>query len=203
LQNVERLIIPGITDPSTLTCIARARKYSQYLGMVKNALTGVCPFCTPDPVKNPRIELSAGKEHWYITHCNPPEDFTRVHLLYIPIKKIVVDGAKRHVKDTRELSKEAWADLQDVHAEATDRFRIPYRGWQCRDGDARESVGTIEHLHIHVMAPDGTGRVESPLSKTPEEEESLQRTLVFEKMRQGASVNDLEPHEANLVQGRI
>lgn len=204
MKNVERLVIPGVTDLVTLTCIARARKLSQYTKAVADALACRCPFCTPDPDKNPRISLSAGAEHWYVTPCNPPEDFTKLHLLIIPIQKFDTGAGLRHVRDSRELNKEAWAQLQDVNAEISDRFNAPYRGWQCRDGDARESVGTIEHLHIHVMVGDGSGRVASPLSKTDaEEEESLKRAIIFEKIRQGTKPEDLPPEEFALVEKRL
>ena len=73
-----------------------------------------------------------------------------------------------------------------------------------RDGNAILSAGTIEHLHVHMMVPDGTGRVESPFYKGAEAEtESLARAIVFEKLRQGADYHELDLREQELVQGRV
>ena len=87
-----RLEIRGVKDLSTLACIARSRKYSQYVKAVENALSGVCPFCTIDKAYN---QIVAETECWYAWPCKPAEENTAFHFLFVP---------KRHVKDSEHLS---------------------------------------------------------------------------------------------------
>ena len=78
------------------------------------------------------------------------------------------------------------------------------RGTLMRDGDATLSAGTIQHLHIHDMVPDGTGRVESPFFKGAESEaEGVARARVFEKIRRGAGTHTLTEEEWKLVKDRF
>ena len=85
-----------------------------------------------------------------------------------------------------------------------DTFNFNFRGILIRDGDATQSAGTIEHLHIHIMVPDGTGRVESPFCKTPEEEAAgVARAIVFEKLRTGTPATELPSDEYELVKDRL
>jgi diadenosine tetraphosphate (Ap4A) HIT family hydrolase len=187
------LVIPGITDGNTLACLSRAtRKYSQYCGMVENALKGKCPFCTPDPKRNPTI-IEA--DDWRVWSCNPPEANTRFHFLFVPT---------RHVTGISELTTDERLGLFDLMDQIKDGHGITSCGILIRDGDATLSAGTVQHLHIHMMVPDGTGRVESPFYKGAESEaESMSRAIVFEKIRQGASVESLNADEKKLIEGRM
>src|SRR3989344_6096009 len=89
-----KLVILGITDPSTLACISRARKFTQYNRMVGDALAvpPSCPFCHIDREYN---KVVAETDYWYAWPCNPPEKNTRLHFLFVP---------KRHVLCTRYLT---------------------------------------------------------------------------------------------------
>ena len=190
-----KLIIPGITDEATLACIARSRKYSQYVKAVENALTGVCPFCHIDRSYN---NVVAENDFWYAWPCKPPEDNTRLHFLFVP---------KRHVKDSEELSDEEILALFGkfgIRRAVRGTYAYTSRGMLMRDGDATLSAGTIQHLHIHDMVPAGTGRVESPFYKGAQAEaESLARAIVFERIRQGVTEKDLTAEELMLTVGRL
>ncbi len=187
------LTIPGITNPGTLACIARARKFNQYLGMVENALTGKCPFCNIDRNYN---KVVYEDDSFYAWHCNPPEKHTRFHLLIAP---------KRHLTDSTELTdQETLLMMKHIPRRLMHQFGFKSRGILIRDGDATLSAGTIEHLHLHIMVPDGTGRVESPFYKGEEAElEGYLRATVFEKIRTSTALMDLTPEESELVKGRL
>lgn len=129
-------------------------------------------------------------------HCNPPEKHTRWHFLIVP---------KRHVTDSMELNGPEILVMMSLFPNHLMRdFGFKSRGLLMRDGDATLSAGTIEHLHLHIMVPDGTGRVESPFYKGAEAEaESLARALVFEKLRQGMEPETLTDGEWDLVKDRV
>jgi hypothetical protein len=88
--------------------------------------------------------------------------------------------------------------------EIKEQFDISSSGILIRDGDATLSAGTIQHLHVHMMVPDGTGRVESPFYKgDASEAEGVARAIIFEKMRTGTPFTGLEPCEQELIEGRL
>lgn len=188
------LVIPGITDPATLACIARSRKFPQYKKAIEDALAGRCPFCQLDTKYNKPVKVSCTRR-LRVWHCNPPEKHTKYHFIISP---------NRHVTDTLHLLEDEWSEVQNVVCYLRALFNFDYCGILIRDGDATQSAGTVQHLHIHVMVPDGTGRVESPFCKTPEEEAAgVARAIVFEKLRTGFAFKGLIPEEQKLVQGRL
>ena len=194
-MNRKVLVISGITDPATLACLSRSRKFSQYVNGVNNALAGNCPFCNLDPSHNKIIAGLMSAKLLRVWHCNPPERNTRFHFLICPI---------RHVISISQLTQYEWTEVRMIISELATNYDIPYRGILIRDGDATQSAGTIQHLHIHVMVPDGTGRVESPFCKTHEEEiAGVERAIIFEKIRTGTSPQNLSPDEFELVKDRL
>jgi len=197
----QKFRVPGINDPETLVHIARSRRYSQHCKMVENALAGKCPFCQIDQEHN---QVILETQFWTAVHCNPPEDHTRFHVLFIP---------KRHITNSEALNEDEWIELRSIREQVRQRLDYQSRGLFIRDGDARRSAGTIAHLHIHEIVPDGTGRVELTLYKGDEDEiRGLQRAIVYEKLRQAgirpdeSSVlarNVLSPEEHELVADRL
>ncbi|MEK7194614.1 MAG: HIT family protein [Patescibacteria group bacterium] len=191
-MDVPQLVVPGITNPSALASIARSRTYKQYCLMVDNALRGKCPFCEIDPKMN---KVIAENEYWLAWPSPAPEKNTKHHFLIV---------SKRHITDTEELQPAEQMSLFRIMRELRQEHGYQSRGILIRDGDARLSAGTIEHLHIHVMVPDGTGRVESPFYKgVGEEELGVTRAIVFEKIRRGRSPEDLREAEYELIKGRL
>ena len=187
-----RLVVPGITDANTLVCLSRARKFKQYCKAVVNALQGICPFCKVDRGYN---QVIIDTEYWLGWPSNPPEDNTRLHFLIVP---------KRHIISVTELMQVEWSELYYILGDLKLDNNITSCGILIRDGDATLSAGTIPHLHIHLMVPNGTGRVESPFYKGAESEaESTARSIVFEKLRQGAALETLTPDEQELVRERL
>lgn len=186
LLNEYPLVIPGITNPNKLARISRARTYTQYRRMVADEMARRCPFCHIDKEHN---KIIAENEHWYAWPCNPPEKHTRFHFLFVP---------KRHVMASWRLLPEEITSLFAIRYVISAKYGYTSCGMLVRDGDATMSAGTIEHLHVHDMVPDGTGRVESPFYKGREaERESLQRAILFEKIR--VLSQRLQTDELNLL----
>lgn len=188
----KELIVPGITDKTELLVISRARTYQQYCRAVENTLRGGCPFCQTETMLLRSIRKTG--PFWVIS-CDPPEPHTRFHFLIIP---------RRHIVSLLELNGAEWLLFGDCLRELRDDYDLDATGILIRDGDARKLCGTITHLHVQVMVPNGTGRVASPFAKTSaEEREAIQRAIVFEKLRQVATPRDLSPEEYLLVEGRL
>lgn len=186
------LVIPGITDPSTLARIARARNYKYYCMLVDDELAGRCPFCNINPEIN---KILIDGKHWQAWQNPVPEKNTRHHFIIAP---------KRHYVGTDELTGDEWQGLFRVMESLRQTYNYQSRGILIRDGDATLSAGTIEHLHVHVIVPDGTGRVESPFYKGAEDEIlGIKRAIVFEKLRTGTPLSDLSFEEQELIKGRI
>jgi diadenosine tetraphosphate (Ap4A) HIT family hydrolase len=163
--------------------------------MVDDALANRCPFCNIDREHN---KVIAENDHWYAWPSNPPEKNTRLHFLYVP---------KVHITFFWELADEEVLSLfgnDGLRDKIHRKFGVSSCGLLMRDGDATLLAGTIQHLHIHDMVPDGTGRVESPFYKgAASEAESLERAIVFEKLRTGTPENELTEEERALVFGRL
>ena len=194
MNDTSALTIPGITDSATLACIARSRKYSQYVGMVEDALAGRCTFCDFDPARNRMIDVPE-VNLWRVWHSNSPEKNTALHIIIAP---------KRHVTDMRQLLVSERDELWRIWDSLPEMFGYEFRGKLVRDGDATQSAGTIEHLHLHEMTMAGTGRVESPFCKTPEEEAAgVVRAIIYEKVRTGTPFESLSPEERALIKGRM
>jgi|SRR3989344_8476331 len=186
------LVIPGITDLNTLVCISRARKLEPFKKAVADALAGRCPFCDIDRAYNVVVIENVHCLAWL---CEPPEDNTRLHFLVVP---------KKHVTCTDELSDDELVTIFEVKEQLQEMYEFNSCGVLIRDGDATLSAGTIQHLHMHVMVPAGTGRVESPFFKGAESEtESLARAIVFQKLCTGTRVEELDDAERALVKDRI
>ncbi|MFA5946375.1 MAG: HIT domain-containing protein [Patescibacteria group bacterium] len=155
-------------------------------------LNGRCPFCVPDPEVN---VVQFENDYWWAwPNTANPEKNTAQHFLIVP---------KRHVLDIRDLSQNEFGSMGVFIEDVLDGLEIDSCGILIRNGDATLSAGTIRHLHVHIMVPDGTGRVESPFFKGPESEaESNARAIVFEKLRTGvATVYRLTDAEKALVAG--
>ncbi len=202
MDEPQKLEIIGVKDPGKLACIARARTYGQYRKMVDDALADRCPFCNLDTDHN---KIVAETAHWIALHCNPPEKHTKHHFLYVP---------RSHVVHMLALLPEELANLFTLISRVRSQYSYRSSGILIRDGDATLSAGTIQHLHIHEMVPDGTGRVESPFYKGREAEEaSIRRAIIFEKMRKVSILtgrtdplqlcSNLTETEIALVAGRL
>ncbi len=185
------LVISGITDRNKLACLSRARRYAQYCRGVEEMLAGRCPFCQIDRDYNQIIFEDPNCMAW---PCRPPEDHTAKHFLIVP---------RRHVTGIQQLRQDEMSSAITAYLTILTKYGIKSCGVLIRDGDATLSAGSIEHLHVHMMVPDGSGRVAPPFFKGAESEaESLARAIVFEKLRTGTQESDLSPEERALVAGR-
>ena len=186
------LVVPGITDLTTLDCLTRVSNLKLYCKAVEAALTEKCIFCNIDSEIN---KVLVGNEFWHAWQSPCPERFTRHHFIMVP---------KRHVKETGDLTNKEKLGLFDIVSKLVKKYILKARGILIRDGDARFSSGTIQHLHCHLVVPDGTGRVALPLCDGEDVAmECYARAVVFEKLRNGSPIANLTKEEYNLVKDRV
>lgn len=188
----DKLIIPGISEENMHILRYNTKDYAQYVLMVKNFLSGYCPFCTIDTTINKVLYQNAS---WKIWESAFPQ---RHHALQLIILH------NQHINHTKQMTPEDWVNLGEMDRWANAHFDIPGGGFAARIGTPELNACSVPgHLHWNIQVPDGTGRVSVVLHKTEEEmEEQLKRALVYEKIRLGTTYEDLNFEEIKLIKGR-
>ncbi len=117
--------------------------YKKVIEQIQN--DKVCPFC-PDQLekyhKNPIIKKS---EYWTLTTNMYPYKNAKFHFLLI---------LKSHKNNTRELSKEEWAELHTHTNWLVDEYKLYGGTLMMRCGDTSHTGASVTHLHAHFVSPD-------------------------------------------------
>lgn len=189
--DVPILTIPGV-KPEDAKRLLNVRAYRQYKQMVECFQIGICILCKLDPLINRVITVEGGWRAW--ENAYRPANLSAAFVL-API---------RHITHVGEMGPYDFADqgklIQFFLKDAN------YRGGivSTRFGDAEFCSGSVEHLHTQIMIPSGAGEVKVPVRKNTEELLiNYQTALVFEKIRNGATINDLNPEECDLIKGKL
>jgi diadenosine tetraphosphate (Ap4A) HIT family hydrolase len=121
-----------------------ARGPEQLARMQRLEAQGICIFCTPSESEGerPREQLIDGR-HWYVRENDFPYEGTEAHYLIV---------AKEHVAHFDELPDDAGAELWEIRRRLKDRRPAPAFATVERSGDMRLNGGSVEHLHIHMVA---------------------------------------------------
>lgn len=184
--------IPGLTEDQVLT-LAVCRTYKQHVATIEGYKAGKCHFCDPlDEKVNKVIQVSGAWRMWVnqfaLKHTSP-------HLIMAP---------KQHVGPHDQITPADFSDMGKLFAWAQREFSIKGGGFVMRFGPPALNAGSVLHLHANLIVPDLTGNVRVTLSKEPEEfAEQIARMFVFEKLRQGVPMTDLDDQERALIEGRI
>ena len=188
-----RLIIPGIDDDGIAT-LHNVKDLAQYTKTVDNLLKGECPFCVIDTDLNPILHET---DRWRVFHSAFPQKSQTLHLV-IPHHD--------HRRNLADLTVFDYTDFGLMMEWIHENFpEIKGGGLTLRHGDSWLHSGSVPgHLHFNLQEPNGTGRVQVTLCKTPEEiKDKTKILLVFEKIRLGTPVEELSEAERKLVEGRL
>lgn len=179
--------IEGLSVEQMLTLV-NCRSFSQYLSMLRDYLSGKCPFCDPlDPQKNQVVQVVGGWRMWE----NPFGMPHARHLVAAPI---------RHVGTQDPLSPEDFQDLGRLFIWAQERLGIRSGGMAMRFGDPSRSACSVLHRHVNIVEPDGMAEVGFVLCKAaPRRARCVQRFHLFERMRGGLKEQDLSEEERVLL----
>ncbi len=190
---IELPVIPGLSaeDVATLLNVKTLAQYKQY---VADMLAHKCPFCEPLDTNLNRVISEHGG--WRMWHNPFPAPNSRVHLVIAPV---------RHITHPHDLATDDWHHMTRLISRAVSQedwldLELPGGGVLMRWGNPRWNAGSIRHIHTNIIVPNGEGEVRLPLAKNPKDVEKKSKTLhVFEKMRRGATVDDLAYAEYQLV----
>ncbi|SCX59738.1 Diadenosine tetraphosphate (Ap4A) hydrolase [Klenkia marina] len=106
---------------------------------------GVCLFCADAGSEVGGGDLVAETEHWRAVGNDFPYRGAAEHVLLVP---------RAHVTDVLDLGDVARAELWDVLRTVRGGSTGPY-GLGMRNGPCEGTGGTIAHVHLHVLVPDG------------------------------------------------
>lgn len=174
------LHIPGLEDEDVSTLL-NARTFKQYRQYVQDRLNGICPFCDPlDAELNKVIRQTNDcfeDGDWRIWRNPFPQKHTSTHLIIAPV---------RHVVRANQMTFNDWQNMTSLidYAISAIGMGLPGGGVLMRFGDPALNAGSIRHLHVNIIVPDGTGEVRLPLAKDPKDVEAKRKVIaVFEKIR--------------------
>jgi len=183
----------GLDDETVASVINGARTYSQFLDMVDKAGNGICPFCPDhfDASKNCVIGKHGHREEVWQAWRNPyPINHSSHHSIIAPA---------RHITHLNAMTAEDWENMNFLIREIVKD--LPGGCVAIRFGDPDLNAGSVRHLHVNIIVPDGTGDVQVTLAKNPQkQEEARSRVLAFEKLRSaGISVEDAPQRAAEIL----
>ncbi|HEX4435824.1 MAG TPA: HIT family protein [Solirubrobacteraceae bacterium] len=120
-----------------------ARGTEQLERMRRLEADNVCIFCLEHAAEEQREPVEHVGEHWYVTRNDFPYEGADAHYLIV---------ARRHVASFEELPDEAGAELWAIRRELAGRLDAIALATVERSGDMRFNGGSVEHLHVHMVA---------------------------------------------------
>ena len=171
-------VYEGLTPEQVIT-LSRARWFKQFKGMIQSYRSGACLFCDPLGPKNKVIHEALGWRMW----VNPiPEKHSARHLVMAPVE---------HISPEDEIVVDDFTAIGELFSWAKQEFKFKGGGLLMRFGSTWFNAGTILHLHVNIIVPDGSNEVRVPLAKTPEKVQAgFTRLQVFMKMLNGTAIKD-------------
>ncbi len=140
-----------------LFCLEGCGSYKQYHTMRTGFEAGKCVFCELNPVLNKIILEDEFTACWAV---HP--DFLRKelahHFIIIP---------KREVRFPTELTEAEVVSMHSIQIILFSTYDLQGGIIATRFGDMRLNAGTVPHLHVNIMVPNGTGEVRIPVFKDP------------------------------------
>ena len=104
----------------------------------------ICPFC-PEHIHRIHPNPIAEKTYWLVTDNAYP---------YKPVKQHLLLVHKAHIETVSDLSKEAWAELQDIIIELSKDKDMAGGALMMRFGDTKYTGASVAHLHAQVVQGD-------------------------------------------------
>lgn len=132
--------------------IDNARDALQIENMKKIEAEGFCPFCPEHMEKYHTPPILKIGTYWYVTPNMYPYKNAVHHFLFI---------TNKHITDSKDLSPEAWAELQNHISWAMNEHQITNGTLLMRSGDMSKTGSTVLHLHAQLIV--GSGKAEEPV----------------------------------------
>jgi diadenosine tetraphosphate (Ap4A) HIT family hydrolase len=122
-----------------------ARQDEQIAVMQEIAKEGHCPFCEENLRRYHQQPILKEGRFWLATLNQWPYPHTKQHFLLI---------YRQHATCLAELDPAAGEELFTFARELEKEYQIAGGGLAMRFGDTDFSAGTVNHLHVQLIAPD-------------------------------------------------
>ncbi len=122
--------------------IDNARTELQIANMKKIEAEGFCPFCPEHMGKYHTPPIVKVGTYWYVTPNMYPYENTLHHLLII---------TNEHIANSKDLSFEAWAELQTHLNWVMQEYDIEGGTLLMRSGDMSKTGSSVLHLHAQLI----------------------------------------------------
>lgn len=170
-----------LKDAAIIGALGNSRTLYQYTHMHNYLSSGKCPFCHLEELKyKPIIK----KGNWIVKHNDMPYNNCEYHLV------IIYTGG--HATDWKKLSRNDYACFMEIINDAEAMFNIEGCAVVFRRGAIRRHIGTLTHLHGHIMVvkldDEGmpVGELRAYFAKSREELAYCKKMLdLFERARTG------------------
>lgn len=119
---------------------ARSEEYKNILTQIQK--DAVCPFCTEHLKKYHKNPILKESDFWIVTTNMYPYENTSHHILFI---------VRRHIINTKDLTKEEWSELQTLTQWVMDELNITNGTFMLRSGDMSKTGASVKHLHAQFV----------------------------------------------------
>lgn len=130
-------------DKQDLMNLGNARTPLQIENMKKIEAEGFCPFCPEHLKKYHEPPILKEGAHWIVTPNMYPYENVSQQILFI---------TKEHLTDSKDLSSDAWAELQELIQWTIKELDIDAATLLMRSGNMHKTGATVLHLHAQLVA---------------------------------------------------
>lgn len=151
---------PGVEEmPAELRYLLGCRNFQQFQITLRAILDPArfCLFCKRTLLQKPIVET----KNWYLKDNDFPASHMRAMLLILP---------KEHITDLKRVNSNDWKEIGELVSAAHTHRPITTGGaLVMRFGDPAFHSGSMPHLHMNLICPDGEEEYRVPLAKNPEQ----------------------------------
>lgn len=108
----------------------------------KIAEDAVCPFCPEHLARYHTPPILKTGDYWIVSHNMYPYDNASHHFILI---------TKEHLTDSKDLSANAWTELQEMVSWLIDEYQIESGTLFMRSGNMEKTGATVQHLHAQFV----------------------------------------------------
>lgn len=142
------------TNKNDFVNVNNARKDEQIEVMQKIAAEGHCPFCEENLRLYHQQPILKEGHFWLVTLNQWPYEHTKHHLLLI---------YRQHATCLADLDPAAGEELFTFARELEKEYQIAGGGLAMRFGDTDYSAGTVNHVHVQLIATDAMAKDFEPV----------------------------------------
>jgi hypothetical protein len=145
-------VLPTIEglEKQDICLLLNARNYAYYLSMIRQIRNHECPFDRLDPELN-KILFQVGS--WRIWEC--PAQFRQKNLA-----RHFVAASEHHFTHLHS-DNHSWDELIEMLIKSLRELGLRDFRIVIRFGDPSLHAGSIRHIHVNILVPDGSGRMDT------------------------------------------